>query len=313
MVHSTRSVKMSRRFLEKDFKKLENLKASTAAKYYITFLTLEEAMGNNPLVKLFNGNLDSVIEFIDTTYELRGERFKSLLVTILKIPKYNNLLNEEDVTKLRNVNIKNIKENKEIAYNKTTTLKNLIKWDDFVNRVNSYKLNEKSKLKPHDILLMKLYINRMLRDDYGGLNLIKDNDNLDNKKNYYNINTHEIILNEYKTNKKYGRVIYRLPDNIVNFIKKYNLDDIKNKYLIVNKYLNPYSELKLTTRIRQILNKLYGGVNRELQLSINTLRQSKITQLLDTPGHTYKERENLADEMLSSVDLQSNNYKRVED
>ena len=311
MVKSKRSVQLSRRFLKRDFLKLDNLRESSANTYYTTFLTLETEYGSNPLIKLYTDGLDDIIDFINNKYGSRGERFKSLLVTILKIPKYNNLLNEEDKEKLKESNVKDIKENKRIAYNKTTTLENKINWDDFIKRVNSIKITDKSVLTPHDVLLLKLYVFRTIRDDYGKLNLIKNNNEIKDNENYYNINSHEITLNNYKTSRKFGRIIFKLPLSIVSFIKEYNLDDLKNKYLILNKSGLPYNDFKLSNRLRQILNILYGGKKREFQLSLNTLRQSRITKLIDTPRHTYEQREELSNEMLSSVELQTNNYKRI--
>lgn len=313
MVKNERAIKMSKRFLKRDLLKL-SIKNTSANVYMASFQTLEEKYGSNPLVKLYTDGVDDMITFISDKYGSKGERFKTLLITIMKIPKYKNLLNDVDKQKLKESNIQDIKQNKRITYDKTRVYKNKIDWNDFINKVNSYKITHDSKLNAYDILLLKLYIFRTIRDDYGALNLIDDNDDIIDYKNYYNVKTYEITLNDYKTSQFNGRICFQLPDDIVTFIKKYKLDDIKNGYLILNRRKEPYSNFVLTSRISQILTTLYeivGNPKPRKTLSLNTLRQSKITQLMDRMYHTYEDRENLAIEMLSSISLQENTYKRV--
>ena len=76
MVKSKRSVQLSRRFLKRDFLKLD-IRESSANTYYTSFLTLETEYGSNPLIKLYTDGLDDIIDFINNKYGSRGERFKS--------------------------------------------------------------------------------------------------------------------------------------------------------------------------------------------------------------------------------------------
>lgn len=150
-----------------------------------------------------------------------------------------------------------------------------------------------------EYLIVKLYSFYGFRDD---LNLIiTDKIEEDTTKNYIIIPEEKtkdciIILNEYKTKKRYGQDKINLSNEISNLIQTYKINNNlnNNDLLFNNKSLSGYIK-KFNIKIG-------------LDITINKLRQMKVSEKLNQPT-TPEERLELSKTMKHSPET-SNNYKR---
>lgn len=133
-------------------------------------------------------------------------------------------------------------------------------------------------------LIVSLYKECCMRDDYGQIKIITDLNYDDNINNF--IFRHgdncSIIMNTYKTSNIYGKQIYPLTEHldklINNYILKHNITD----------FLFP-ERRKLSVFISN-MNKKIGL----LGISINTFRHSIISTFLSNPDLTAEQRHKFA-------------------
>ena len=153
-------------------------------------------------------------------------------------------------------------------------------------------------------LIVSLYKECCMRDDFGLLEVIDDLDNDNNTENF--IFRHEgscsIIMNTYKTSTVYGKLIYPLTEHLDTLINNY----IDNNNIIQNGYadfLFP-DRKKLSVYITN-MNKKIGL----LGIGINTFRHSIISTFLSNPDLTAEQRHNFAIRAGHKEETQKN-YRR---
>jgi hypothetical protein len=129
----------------------------------------------------------------------------------------------------------------------------------------------------------------------------------DTSKNYIFLVDKKLILNRYKTKKKYGKVEIDLPEELVDIIKSWlNLrsklfpDLIHVKYLLLTRVMTPMGQVNLT----QFLNKIFGR-----NVSTTMLRKSYITEKYPVI-HTTNEMKKDAKAMQHSVTVQQTAYRK---
>jgi hypothetical protein len=123
-------------------------------------------------------------------------------------------------------------------------------------------------------------------------------------RNYLTVNPHDgrtqcmMILNKYKTDKKYHTDVIKLPQSLSNIIKKY----INEKDMSYGDYL--FGDKKLSGTISKF--------NREigLNITINTLRQMRVSKEFDKNEMTAERRVKLAREMKHAPQTTAR-YKRT--
>ena len=125
-----------------------------------------------------------------------------------------------------------------------------------------------------------------------------------NKNNYLIISTapKQIIFNDYKTDRKYGKQIFNIPQDSHQVINKYLfMKSLKsNDYLfglLRNKQEYP-SEGNFSQKISNIFNKVH-----KIPISIRFIRMSHISQLLSSNPNIIK-MELLAEQMAHSINEQ---------
>jgi hypothetical protein len=131
---------------------------------------------------------------------------------------------------------------------------------------NTYTLDEL-------IFILIIHSNITLRNDYRTLKIYdEDNENTKEEENYININTGYLHLVKYKICKNYGEVVYKLEDDVINFIKKYiEKHNIKNgDYLIQNTKGEMYGSSKFTEKVGRVFNKFF-----KVRLSMDDVRKIK--------------------------------------
>jgi len=177
-----------------------------------------------------------------------------------------------------------------------------IEWPEYLKKVK--ELTEDTKVPLKIKILFNLYKTYQLRDDYGNV-LLTDKD-LGNDVNFYNVNTREFHLNNYKgtAKAKYGSRIYKIPQYIADMIKK--VYDEGNKYLIGKNKNETYNgNGHLTSLIKDATNKYF-----DKQFSINDIRRSVVSYYHENKD--IKKRKQLAQIMLNSYNEQLRSYNREE-
>ena len=154
--------------------------------------------------------------------------------------------------------------------------KNYLEWNKILALEN--KVKQKGNLE--DKIIYYLYTKMPPRRlEYSSL-IIKDSeDELNDNENYIVVNDNDmkIILNNYKTSKKYGKYII---DNLSDVLKNSILDLIKSKnkgdgdYLFTNSKNKNYNQNQFSNRI----NRLFLKVNKK-KVGLNILRHSFISNL----------------------------------
>lgn len=230
-------------------------------------------------------NVKNKVKEHSSTPETERSYYTAVLSTLSRIDKdkykslidiYRELQNatQKDVMKIRQTNIQTIDEKR-----------NWMDWDDIVKYTDDNWTNK-------DKLIKALYTSIPPRRlEYGNLILSEEN-TFDNTKNYLVMIGKEpyfILLNRYKTYKKYGTYIINLQNkevdelNYINYkslldaIKLYLKDNlIKNgDYLFGKNYGSDFGKE---------LNKVWERTNKNI--SVDLLRHSFITDFLKKIRHS---------------------------
>jgi hypothetical protein len=129
----------------------------------------------------------------------------------------------------------------------------------------------------------------------------------DSTKNYIFLNTGELVLNRYKTSKKYGVSVSILPEALVKIVK--NWIEIRNiisprlvntRTLLLTRDFLPMNQVNLT----QFLNRIF-----KKNISTTILRKSYLTEKYPVT-HTTSEMQKDADAMKHSLGVQQTIYRK---
>ena len=172
---------------------------------------------------------------------------------------------------------------------------NDIKWEE----LQSYK-DKADDLKRDERLLYYLYINPGIgfvpRNDFTNMKIVDEVEDADDKDtNYYVKDKKQFIINEYKTSKKYGKIIVDAPEQAIPLIEK------NNNFVFENSEGEAISENTLQHKISRFMEKLTGK-----KVTINIIRRSFATHIADLPD---KERVKLAHKMGHSGHTNKKMYK----
>ena len=192
-----------------------------------------------------------------------------------EIKKYNDLINEERAKRMPN----------------TKTKANKVEWKDLDELVG--------KLHGMDKLVLALYIYQPpMRADYNSVRIIDDDAEIDNdKENYYNVETNQFTILEFKNCEKFEPIVFFADDRVAKIISK-SLKETPRKYLIypyvtgkkslINDNVSPNY---LSHRISQITKENLTHTNADGQvvgkdIGINQLRKYFVAENnLDTISH----------------------------
>ena len=186
----------------------------------------------------------------------------------------------------------------DLTEERTTNLSDgVIGYKDYMNKIkNKFGIDSK------EYLIAKLYDELTVRDNYQNLIIAKNTSNLSSDNNYIivNKNKSKIVLNNYKTQKKYKQIIHEVSNDLDKLIKNF----INNKNL-------DYGE---TLFGKSALSKVVGIMNHNVGVegSINTLRHMKVSEEL-TNISDVKKRQQLAEKMLHSPITQQKYMRQLLD
>lgn len=162
-------------------------------------------------------------------------------------------------------------------------------FDDYIEKVKE-RFGGLSKM----FTLVSLYKEVTLRDDYGHLLIVQSiKDTSDTDENYIVINKKDeatLIVNQYKTSKKYGQIKVKLSNYVSRLIRNYRQEENigYGDFLFGSSTLSQY----LNNEIKKIGIKGVGG-------AINYMQKMSSSDLQRTGG-SVEERKILADKMKHS-------------
>lgn len=156
----------------------------------------------------------------------------------------------------------------------------VLPWDEYMRRVR-----EKFAVDSKQWLVISLYNRITMRDDLGGLKIVNSIIKNDNSETNYLITprsgNYKIIIQAYKTNKKYGVITFDLSAELTELIRNY----MEKHHLELGDALFP----------EKSMSRFVGSINKAIGITggINVIRHSKITKELenfDTMSATEKVR-----------------------
>ena len=251
-------------------------------------------LGLDNLRKIFNAkNIDLFFkdpqEKIDKIIEIFGNtEYAKKILNVLT--KYMSLI---QAIKTRDIYLKSSKEIGKLLDSNREKNERVGKveenWVDFIEIV---KLKNKliEKKENQKALLLSLYTDiPPVRNDYW--NLKTKNYDID-KDNY--IKGKKIVLNQYKTFKTYGKIVIKLPDSILDLVKK---NKNKTDYLFITVKGKPFTASNFSKYFQGIFKESFGK-NTNFQI----MRNIYLTYLAETRNDmTYKEMSEIARVMAHSV------------
>ncbi len=216
--------------------------------------------------------------------------------------EYNKFIESHEKTESQKENWCTLSDLDDIRLNYKKRIRN----NDYINKET---LTKEEQLTLTYYMIVSLYtLLPPVRIDYAPMQIITDiND--DNSKNNYlyikNRNIKKFILNEYKTEKKYGKKIIDIPSKLNSVINLYMKFHSTNNSFLVNNRGNPMNSSELTKQI-----PLAFGVYTYKNVTLNLLRHIYVSEKVIVKSQAQVEiEEKLASDMCHSSFTQKTYYK----
>lgn len=260
-------------------KTIEYLKGKYSQKTYKSFLTsivvYLKATGQNGLWEYYGSEMKKVNDIIQ-------EKEKQQIPTE---KERENFISREEISKV----IQNLK----LELDKSSPKLDAFTYFDLYQKymvVNLYYLIPPLR---NDFTYCEVYDNPVMFQD--------------STKNYIFLNTRELVLNRYKTSKKYGVSVSILPEELVKIVKFWieirNIISprlVNTRTLLLTRDFLPMGQVNLT----QFLNRIF-----KKNISTTILRKSYLTEKYPVTN-TTSEMEKDADAMKHSVSVQQTIYRK---
>lgn len=169
-----------------------------------------------------------------------------------------------------------------------------------------------AKRTDQNALVISLYSdNPVVRDDYGFVKLIKNDDPIPtDKSNFYVVKTNLLVLNEYKTSRR-GPHEFKLNTKTKRIVTHMLKKDPTRSHLLVNTQGNALGKLSQNAHVNASFRTTSVDFDTTSNLTINTLRHSVISHSLNGSKRlTGPERKKLAKSMMSNIIVQAVVYDR---
>lgn len=186
---------------------------------------------------------------------------------------------------------------------------NWVPWNEVLARERELAASE---FGSYDHLLLAMYcLIEPLRQDYGALRILIEREPHEGATGNYLVLTRDasagkLVLNTYKTAKKYGRYERALPENLLAIIKA-NLLANPRAYLFVDENGEPYRKSNSFTQFsNRTLKRLF-----KKNFTVSLMRHSHISNIdfnASTPGELFQKSRNMA----HSISTQQLYRRRVE-
>lgn len=286
--------------------KLKNpdIKDETIKQYINYYINVSKLLKKNPKTRwLFNVAPMTVFNTLKENYA--NSSLSPILTSLIKI-LYSN--NSEEIAK-KYIELKKSIPIKELNIKTDKQIKNWISKEEVLKLLEELKkiiIINPSFLNFRKYLILLILTKTPLRNDLAGVLMVdKLKDTKDNKNNYYVKDDGLLILNHYKTSKRYGQK--KIPFNkevqkvILDFHKLFN-----NKYLISNENgeeLTPSAMSKLLIRLfKKRFNKNIGT-----QMLRHIMLDNKDNkEFIKKKKEFIKNNKNISDEMGHNLSTHEN-------
>lgn len=248
-------------------------------------------------------NIISIIENNNLSITTKKMIYISISQVLKNVSGYKKLAN-----KYKNISLKLTRQiNKKYSNNKMNIKqkKTLISYKELLNKVQLLQVQyntKKNKTSKKKYLLGVLYIlsDFTPRLDLNNMQIINNRSLDDNINNFllYENNKYIAILNNYKTKKQYGKIIYHYKDKVNDILN--NLKIFKQDYLFSsNKNKKPMISNNFSTFVKQTFDNI----------SINGIRIIKSNHLIKT--EKYQNYSTAQQEQIQNLLFQHSGFQSI--
>jgi hypothetical protein len=172
---------------------------------------------------------------------------------------------------------------------------NWVTWDKVLEKEQELA---KASYASKDHLLLAMYcLIEPLRQDFGAVKICTREPKNKDEGNYMVLTktNPRLVLNEYKTAKSYGKMMRKLPKNLVDIIKA-SLEKTPRDYLFADTEGKPYKDNSYTRFANRTLEKLFDKnftVSMMRHSHINTIDGNNTRQVFDAAknmGHSVEQQ-----------------------
>ena len=165
--------------------------------------------------------------------------------------------------------------------------KNWVEWDKFQKMINYFSkeirrlrirrkatIDEDELLLFGDYVLLRLYQDYPLRNDYHDVAVVSSTAKLEDGKNYLvrSKNSMKLVLTEYKTKKTYGKKEININSKLVSLLKDYLKHNTTGWLIINEKTGTPLKSVGITRRLNRITEDRLGK-----KIGSNMIRHSYLS------------------------------------
>ena len=200
---------------------------------------------------------------------------KSILTAIVVALQAQEKPNNELIEKYQEEMMKYLNEENTEIFKQTKNDKQKERWismNDFVETINKIgqeikeqKIMKKKELdnneygKLQDYVILRLFHDYSWRNDIASLHVVDNEDDIEENKNYLvKDKNYKIILQDYKTKKKYGKKEYLLNKNLQRIVKKLLKHNTSGNLLLSKNRKSPLKRNNLTLHLNRIFMKYTG-------------------------------------------------------
>ena len=285
----------------------------TKSQYVRSLTTLTTLAGGRPLETII-AHPKAMLKRINAKSEKLQTR-KALVSAIKALAKYNPSLKEEYATELDKWSERFRELDRGIAErvgSAEPTEKELVNWVDWPEVMRKqHELGTLCYGSPPHLLLSMYSLIEPIRADLGLVRIMYEGSGEESgpDANYIVIsrrsNQSTLVLQTYKTSKRYGRFERDIPDQLVSIIRS-SLERRPRRWLFVDDYGEPYKNRNSYTRFA---NRVFERIFNK-RFTISLLRHSFVSNLNfneATPTELFKHSKN----MMHSIGMQQMYRRRI--
>lgn len=221
----------------------------------------------------FLNNFDSVMKTIkDETLNTRKNRLIAIVVSLKAIDGDKELIEKysEEMTKLAEESEERVKRQKltDKQRDNWVSYEELIKLvEKLFDAIKKEDILKKEKLTRgeyttlQDYILLRTYLTFTWRNDFADMKIIKTEKEDNNKDNFLLLKKgmpDKFILNQYKTDSKYGKKTVKIPPSLAKVIKRFLKFNKSGYFLTLQDGIRPINSNGITKALNRLFEKHLG-------------------------------------------------------
>lgn len=307
-----------------------NIKMNSIMTYINNLKKVCRELNNNDKKDCYLGDLkwldgfDAVIKSIDDEpLNTRKNRLIAIVVALKATEGDKDLIDKytEQMTKLAEQSDTRDKEQKLTDKQRDNWIpyEDLIKLTETLfDRIKEQRLLQKEKLTRkeytlfQDYIMLRTYLTFTWRNDFASMKVIsteKDDDGKDNFLLLKNGTPEKFILNQYKTDKRYGKKSVSIPSKLSKVIKKFLKFNKSGYFLTLQDGIRAMTPNGITKAFNRLFQNELGKT-----ISTSLLRHIIISHFREgskTIEQEEKERKDIQDRFMHSKD-QNDRYRKID-